>query len=96
LPKKEIFFLSKNLERLKKNLLGVKYMQKLPDALVVVDPIYEKIAVSEAYSLGIPIIALADTNCNPDMIDFIIPSNDDSYKSISFLIEKIVNCYNNN
>merc|ERR1712110_205523 len=93
LPKKEIYSLSKRLEKLKKNLLGVKYMQNLPDAIFVIDPNYEKIAVKEAINLKIPIIAIADTNCDPDKIDYIIPANDDSVKSISFLVEKIIYFY---
>jgi len=87
LPKKEVVFLSKHLERLRKNLLGVKSIKDLPDAIFVIDPNYEKIAVKEAKILGIPVIAITDTNCNPDDIDYIIPANDDSMKSISFFLK---------
>merc|ERR1712051_160490 len=90
LPKKEIFFLSKKLEKLKKNLLGVKNMINLPDAIFVVDPNYENIAIKEAHRLNIPIIAVTDTNCNPNFIDYIIPANDDSMKSIEFFVSKAI------
>lgn len=89
-PKKEISFLHKDLEKLKKNLLGVKHMNNLPQAIFVVDPNFEKIAIKEACKLSIPIIAITDTNCDPDSIDFPIPANDDSIKSISFFIENAV------
>jgi small subunit ribosomal protein S2 len=95
LPKKEISFLSRDLEKLKKSLLGVKNMTKLPEAIFVIDPNYERIAIKEAYSLKIPIIAVADTNCNPDIIDYVIPANDDSIKSISFFLMKAIDaCLN--
>jgi len=87
LPKKEVVFLSKSLERLRKNLLGVKNMTTLPDAIFVIDPNYEKIAVKEAKTLGIPVIAITDTNCDPDAIDYVIPANDDSIKSITFFLQ---------
>jgi len=91
LPKKEISLLNKDLEKLKKNLLGVKEMKKLPQAIFVIDPNYEKIAVKEANDLNIPVIAITDTNCNPDVINYVIPANDDSIKSISFFVKQALN-----
>jgi small subunit ribosomal protein S2 len=93
LSKKEASFLNRDLLKLKKNLLGVRNMQNLPEAIFVVDPFYERIAVKEAETLKIPIIAMVDTNCNPDLITYPIPANDDSVKSITFFIDKIEKAY---
>jgi small subunit ribosomal protein S2 len=68
-------------------------MQNLPEAIFVIDPFYERIAVKEAETLNIPIIAMVDTNCNPDLITYPIPANDDSVKSITFFIDKITKAY---
>src|SRR5690606_22709335 len=82
LPKKEVILLRKEKERLEKFLGGIKGMNKLPDALFVIDPRKERIAVAEARKLGIPIIAIVDTNCDPDEIDYVIPGNDDAIRAV--------------
>jgi len=89
LPKKEVLNLKKEKERLEKYLGGIKNMASLPDALFVVDPRKEKIAVSEARKLNIPIIAIVDTNCDPDEIDYVIPGNDDAIRAVKLITEKI-------
>lgn len=82
LPKKEVVKLQREKEKLERNLGGIKTMEKLPDALVIVDTRNERIAVAEANKLGIPIVAVVDTNCDPDLIDYPIPGNDDAIRSI--------------
>ncbi len=89
LPKKEVLKLERARERLEKFLGGIKYMDNLPDAVFVVDPKKEKIAVHEANKLGIPVIAIVDTNCDPDPIDFIIPGNDDAIRAIKLFASRI-------
>ena len=84
--KKERLLLQKNIERLNRIFKGIKFMDKLPVAIIVIDSQVEKIAIREAKTVGIPVIALIDTNCNPDLIDYPIPANDDSIKSISLFI----------
>ncbi|GJM71438.1 hypothetical protein HMSSN036_36540 [Paenibacillus macerans] len=78
LPKKEVIILRKEKERLEKFLGGIKNMKGLPSALFVIDPRKERIAVAEARKLGIPIVGIVDTNCDPDEIDYVIPGNDDA------------------
>ncbi len=85
LPKKEVIKLNLEIERLEKFLGGIKSMNKLPGALFVVDPRKEKIAVAEAKKLGIPIVAIVDTNCDPDEIDYVIPGNDDAIRAVKLL-----------
>jgi len=87
--KKEILSLEKQREKLEKSLGGIKGMNKLPGAIFVVDPKNETIAVSEAKKLGIPVVAVVDTNCDPDPIDFIIPGNDDAIRALRLLSSKI-------
>ncbi|GFN23860.1 MAG: 30S ribosomal protein S2 [Thermoanaerobacteraceae bacterium] len=89
LPKKEAMTLRKERERLERFLGGIKEMRQLPDALYVVDPRKERIAVAEARRLGIPVVAIVDTNCNPDEIDYVIPGNDDAIRAIRLLTSKI-------
>ncbi|MDR1467491.1 MAG: 30S ribosomal protein S2 [Oscillospiraceae bacterium] len=89
LPKKEVIKLTLEIERLEKFLGGIKDMKKLPGALFIIDPRKERIAVAEARKLGIPIIAIVDTNCDPDEIDYVIPGNDDAIRSVK-LISSIV------
>lgn len=89
LPKKEVFRLSRQLHKFEKSLTGVKTMNKLPKAVFIIDPNLEKIAVDEAKKLKIPVIAIVDTNCNPDLIDFPIPANDDSIRSINLFVRII-------
>ncbi|BBA84801.1 30S ribosomal protein S2 [endosymbiont of Pachyrhynchus infernalis] len=93
--KKELSIYYKNINKLKKNLLGIKNMNSLPDVLFIIDTINEKIAIEEANKLKIPVFAIADTNSNPDKIDFIIPGNDDSKKSANFYLNNIYNYLNN-
>lgn len=85
LPKKEVSKLNLDIEKLEKFLGGIKDMKKLPSALFVVDPRKEKIAVAEARKLGIPIVAIVDTNCDPDEIDYVIPGNDDAIRAVRLL-----------
>ena len=84
-PKKEILKMDKEVEKLERTLGGIKNMRSLPDALFIVDPKNEAIAVSEAQKLNIPVIALTDTNCSPDGIDYLIPGNDDAIRSIKLI-----------
>ncbi len=85
LPKKEVSKLNLEIEKLEKFLGGIKDMKKLPSALFIVDPRKEKIAVAEAHKLGIPIVAIVDTNCDPDEIDYVIPGNDDAIRAVKLL-----------
>jgi len=87
--KKERLRLERLKNKLEKNLAGIKDMETLPQALYIVDPVYEEIAVKEARKLGIPIIAIVDTNCDPDLIDYIIPGNDDAIRAIKLITSKI-------
>lgn len=89
LPKKEVARLVHEKERLQKFLGGIKDMKKLPGALFVIDPRKERIAVAEGRKLGIPIIAIVDTNCDPDEIDYIIPGNDDAIRAVRLLTSKM-------
>ena len=85
LPKKEVVKLKLEIEKLEKYLGGIEKMDKLPGALFVVDPRKEKIAVSEARKLGIPIVAIVDTNCDPDEVDYVIPGNDDAIRAVKLI-----------
>jgi small subunit ribosomal protein S2 len=89
LPKKEVSRLSDELEKLERFLGGIKDMHRLPDAVFIVDPKKERIAVLEAKKLKIPIIAVIDTNCDPDEIDFPIPGNDDAIRAVKLMVSKI-------
>ncbi|HOP39867.1 MAG TPA: 30S ribosomal protein S2 [Geobacteraceae bacterium] len=89
--KKEILSLEKQRHKLEKSLGGIKGMNKLPGAIFVVDPKNESIAISEAKKLGIPVVAVVDTNCDPDPIDYIIPGNDDAIRAIRLLSSRIAN-----
>lgn len=89
LPKKEVILLRKEKERLEKFLGGIKNMTDLPDALFVVDPRKERIAIAEARKLGLPIVAIVDTNCDPDEIDYVIPGNDDAIRAVKLLTGKM-------
>lgn len=89
LPKKEVMLLEKERERLEKYLGGIKDMKKIPDVLFVVDPRKERIAIKEAQKLNIPIVAMVDTNCDPDEIDVIIPSNDDAIRAVKLITSKM-------
>lgn len=87
LPKKEVIKLRLEIEKLEKFLGGIQDMKKLPGALFIVDPRKEKIAVSEAKKLGIPIIAIVDTNCDPDEVDYVIPGNDDAIRAVKLIAQ---------
>lgn len=89
LPKKEVISLRHEMEKLEKFLGGISEMNKLPDALFIIDPRKEKNAISEAKILGIPIVAIVDTNCDPDEIDYVIPGNDDAIRAVKLLSSKI-------
>lgn len=89
LPKKEVARLKAELERLERFLSGIKDMNELPGAVYVVDPRKERIAVAEARKLGIPVIGIVDTNCDPDEIDYIIPGNDDAIRAIKLISSRI-------
>lgn len=87
LPKKEVVKLQLEIEKLEKFLGGIKTMNKLPGALFIVDPRKEKIAVAEAKKLGIPVVAIVDTNCDPDEIDYVIPGNDDAIRAVKLIAQ---------
>ncbi|MBM6971933.1 30S ribosomal protein S2, partial [Mordavella massiliensis] len=89
LPKKEVIQLKKEWEKLEKNLGGIKEMKKLPDAIFVVDPKKERICVQEAHALGIPLIGIADTNCDPEELDYVIPGNDDAIRAVKLIVSKM-------
>ena len=91
LPKKEVIGLKKEFEKLNKNLRGIRDMKKLPQALVIVDPKKEEIAIKEARILNIPVFGVVDTNCDPDMVDYVIPGNDDAVRSVKLLIGALTN-----
>ena len=89
LPKKEVVNIKKQMEKLQKNLGGIEGMKRLPDIIFVVDPHKEKICVQEAHALGIPLIGIADTNCDPDDLDFVIPGNDDAIRAVKLIVAKL-------
>ena len=91
LPKKEVIKIKKEYEKLNKNLRGIREMKKLPQAMVIVDPRKEDIAIKEARILGIPVFGIVDTNCDPDMVDYVIPANDDAVRSVKLLIGVLTN-----
>ena len=91
LPKKEVAGLRKEYEKLNKNLRGIRDMKKVPDALVIVDPRKEEIAIKEARILGIPVFGIVDTNCDPDMVDYVIPGNDDAVRAVKLVIGALTN-----
>jgi small subunit ribosomal protein S2 len=90
-PKKEVLRLQREREKLERNLGGIKHMNRLPGALWVVDTQREKIAVAEANRLGIPVVAVVDTNCDPDLVDYPVPGNDDAIRAIRLLTSRIAN-----
>ena len=91
LPKKEVLKLKKEMEKLEKNFGGIKEMKKMPSAMFVVDPRKERIAIAEAKRLGIPVVAIVDTNCDPEEVDYVIPGNDDAIRAVKLLVECIAN-----
>ena len=91
LPKKEVLGIKKEYAKLEKNLSGIREMNKLPQALVIVDPKKEENAIKEARILGIPVFGIVDTNCDPDMVDYVIPGNDDAVRSVKLLLGVLTN-----
>ena len=91
LPKKEVLKLKKEMEKLEKNFGGIKDMKNMPGAIFVVDPRKEKIAIAEAHKLNIPVVAIVDTNCDPDEVDYVIPGNDDAIRAVKLIVECIAN-----
>lgn len=91
LPKKEVLGLKKKMAKLQENLGGIKEMKSMPGVMFIVDPHNEDIAVSEARKLNIPIVAITDTNCDPDLIDYVIPGNDDAIRAIKLISAVIAN-----
>lgn len=89
LPKKEVIKLKGEMEKLEKYLGGIKAMKKLPGAMFVVDPRKERIAILEARKLGIPVVAIVDTNCDPDEVDYVIPGNDDAIRAVKLIAAKV-------
>ncbi|HZJ57609.1 MAG TPA: 30S ribosomal protein S2 [Clostridia bacterium] len=89
LPKKEVIKLRLERDKLERNLGGIKDMKRLPAAIYIVDPRKERIAIAEARNLGIPIIAIVDTNCDPDEIDYVIPGNDDAIRAVKLITSKM-------
>ena len=91
LPKKEVILLKKEMEKLEKNLGGIKEMNKLPGVLFIVDPKKERIAILEAKKLGIPVVGIVDTNCNPEDLDYPIPGNDDAIRAVKLIADVMAN-----
>ena len=91
LPKKEVILLKKEMEKLEKNLGGIKEMKEVPGVMFVVDPKKERIAILEARKLGIPVVGLIDTNCNPEDVDYAIPGNDDAIRAVKLITDVMAN-----
>ena len=89
LPKKEVIKIRKEMEKLTKNLGGIKDMGGAPDMIFVVDPRKERICIQEAHSLGIPLVGIADTNCDPEELDYVIPGNDDAIRAVKLIVSKM-------
>ena len=89
LPKKEVVNIKKEWDKLEKNIGGIKDMPRIPDAIFVVDPKKEHICVQEAHTLGIPLIGIADTNCDPEELDYVIPGNDDAIRAVKLIVSKM-------
>ncbi len=89
LPKKEVIEIKKEWEKLEKNLGGIKEMKRIPDAIFIVDPKKERICVQEAHTLGIPLIGICDTNCDPEELDYVIPGNDDAIRAVKLIVSKM-------
>ena len=91
LPKKEVVGLKKEYEKLNKNLCGIREMTKLPQAVIIVDSMKEENAIKEAHRLGIPVFGIIDTNCDPDLVDYVIPGNDDAVRAIKVVLGALTN-----
>ena len=91
LPKKEVIQIKKEYDKLVKKLRGIREMKRMPQAMIIVDPRKEEIAIKEARILGIPVFGIVDTNCDPDMVDYVIPGNDDAVRSVKLIIGALTN-----
>ena len=91
LPKKEVIKIRKEYDKLHRNLRGIRDMKKVPQAMIIVDPKCEEIAIKEAHILGIPVFGIVDTNCDPDMVDYVIPGNDDAVRAVKLIIGVLAN-----
>ena len=89
LPKKEVIEIRKEMDKLQKNLGGIKDMKDIPDMIFVVDPRKEKNCIQEAHTLGIPLVGIADTNCDPEELDYVIPGNDDAIRAVKLIVAKM-------
>lgn len=89
LPKKEVIELRKEMDKLEKNLGGIKEMKQIPSLMFVVDPRKERIAIQEAHILGIPVVSIVDTNCDPEEVDYVIPGNDDAIRAVKLIVSKM-------
>ena len=89
LPKKEVVNIKKEMDKLQKNLGGIKEMKKIPDMIFVVDPRKESICIEEAHKLGITLVGIADTNCDPEELDYVIPGNDDAIRAVKLIVSKM-------
>ena len=89
LPKKEVIEIKKEMDKLQKNLGGIKDMKDIPDMIFIVDPHKEKNCVQEAHALGIPLVGIADTNCDPEALDYVIPGNDDAIRAVKLIVAKM-------
>ena len=89
LPKKEVIEIKKEMDKLQKNLGGIKDMKNIPDMIFVVDPRKEKNCIQEAHTLGIPLVGIADTNCDPEELDYVIPGNDDAIRAVKLIVAKM-------
>ena len=93
LPKKEVALLRKEMDKLNKNLGGIKEMTEIPDVMFIVDPKKEHNAIAEAKKLGIPVVGIVDTNCDPDDVDYVIPANDDAIRAVKLLTAKMADAF---
>ena len=89
LPKKEVIEIRKQMDKLERNLGGIKDMKEIPDMIFVVDPRKERICIQEAHSLGITLVGIADTNCDPEELDYVIPGNDDAIRAVKLIVSKM-------
>ena len=94
LPKKEVIKIRKEYDKLNSYFCGIRNMKKLPDAMIIVDPKKEYIAIKEARKLGIPVFGIVDTNCDPDLVDYVIPANDDAVRSVKIILGVLANAIN--
>lgn len=89
LPKKEVIEIRKEMDKLQRNLGGIKDMKEIPDMIFVVDPRKERICIQEAQALGITLVGIADTNCDPEELDYVIPGNDDAIRAVKLIVSKM-------